>query len=78
MTSKKVRTPKKGDRVGATGRHGVFVVAAVHKSPNVVDLRLLPSGPVEKGIPWTTLVYLDEEDANQAAARVVREATEKS
>jgi len=31
--------------------------------------------PIEEGVPWTLLVYLDEEDVNQAAARIVRETT---
>jgi hypothetical protein len=27
-------------------------------------------------IPWDSLTFLDEEDSSQAAARIVREATE--
>jgi hypothetical protein len=76
MAKHTVRFPQKGDRVGAVGRNGVFVVIAVHENPNVVDLRLLKGGPTEKNIPWATLTFLDEEDANQAAARIVKEATE--
>jgi hypothetical protein len=74
------RTPKKGDRVGATGRRGTFVVVEVQQSPQTVDLQLLKATkqirPIDKGIPWSTLIFLDEEDASQAAVRVVPEATE--
>ena len=70
------RIPKKGDRVGARGRDGVFAIIEIRRIPEVVDLQLLNGGPVEKGIPWTTLTYLDQEDGSQAAARIVREGTE--
>jgi hypothetical protein len=62
------RTPKKGDRVGLNGRDGVFAVVEVRRIPNVVDLRPLKGGPVENGIPWTALTFLEKEEANQAAS----------
>jgi len=66
------------DRVGTSGRHGVFAVVGIDKKLKTADLRLLGgTQPTDKDIPWTMLVYLDEEDANQAAARVVRESTDK-
>jgi|HubBroStandDraft_4_1064222.scaffolds.fasta_scaffold1032438_2 hypothetical protein len=68
------RTPKIGDRVGFADHTGVFVVLEVHQDS--VKLQALKGGPVEAGIPWSMLVFLDEEDASQAAARIVREATE--
>ena len=64
----RTRIPKKGDRVGAMGREGVFSVVEVRRIPKVVDLQLLKDGPVEKGIPWSTLTYLDQENASQTAA----------
>ena len=70
------RTPKKGDRVGANGRIGVFAVVEVRRIPKVVDLQSLKGGPVEKGIPWTALTFMDKEDTSQAAARIVKEHTE--
>jgi hypothetical protein len=76
MAPSKVRIPKVGNRVGSFGHNGVFVVVTVHTNPDVVDLRLLDSSFVERDIPWTTLVYLDEEDVSQAAVRIVREATD--
>jgi hypothetical protein len=75
MTEHTVRFPQKGDRVEAIGREGVFVVVGVQENPNLADLRPLKGGPVQKAIPWRTLTFLDEEDASQAAARIVREAT---
>jgi hypothetical protein len=69
MTPSKFRIPEVGDRVGALGRYGVFAIVRVHTNPDVVDFRLLDGGTIEHGIPWTTLVYLDEEDVNQAAAQ---------
>jgi hypothetical protein len=71
------RFPQKGDRVGAIGREGVFLVVKVHENPNVVDLRLLKGGPMQESIPWTTLTFLDEEDASQVVARIVRETTKR-
>ena len=70
----KQRVPKKGDRVGCTDHTGVFVVTEVHQDS--VTLQSLKGGPVEAGIPWSMLVFLDTEDANQAAARIVRETTD--
>ena len=71
------RFPQKGDRVGAMGREGVFLVVKVHENPNLVDLRPLKGGQSQKGIPWRTLTFLDEEAASQSAAKIVRKATEK-
>ena len=71
------RIPKKGDRVGANGRTGVFAILEVRRIPKVVDLQSLKGGHVEKGIPWTALIYMDKEDAGQAAPTVVKEATEE-
>jgi hypothetical protein len=36
----------------------------------------IKGGKIDTGIPWTTLAFCDEEDASQAAARIVGEATE--
>ena len=77
MAKHTARFPQKGDRVGAIGRDGVFLVVKVHENPNMVDLRPLKGGPSQKGIPWRTLTFLDEEETSQAAARIVREASER-
>ena len=44
MAKHTVRFPQKGDRVGAIGREGVFVVIGVHENPNMADLRPLKGG----------------------------------
>lgn len=76
--NKKTRIPKMDDRVGTAGRHGVFAVVSIDKKLKTADLQLLGgTQPIEKGIPWTMLIYLDKEDVNQAAARIVKEATDK-
>jgi hypothetical protein len=68
------RVPKKGDRVGANGRTGVFAVVEVRRIPKVVDLQSLKGGAVEKGIPWTALIFMDKEDSSQASTTIVKEA----
>jgi hypothetical protein len=70
------RVPKKGDRVGANGRTGVFSIVEVRRIPKVVDLQPLKGGPIEKEIPWTALTFMDREDASQPAAKIEKEPTE--
>jgi hypothetical protein len=73
-----LRIPRKHDRVTAQGHHGVLAVVDVDKKSKTADLQFVTGdGPVLQGVPWTALHYMDEEDVNQAAARVVREATDK-
>jgi hypothetical protein len=72
--------PKKGDEVAVLGQNGPFKVVAVKTEPNIVEVKL--TGPREfslKNIPWAALTPLKKsirEDMNQAAARIIREATE--
>jgi hypothetical protein len=73
-----LRIPKKHDRVTTQGHNGVLAVVAVVKKSKTADLQFVTGdGPVVQGVPWTALQYMDEEDENQAAARVVRESTER-
>jgi hypothetical protein len=73
-----LRIPRKHDRVTALGRNGVFAVVDVDKKSKTADLQFVTGdGPVVQGVPWTALHYMDEEDVNQAAARTVKETTEK-
>ena len=78
--AKKVRTPKVEDRVTILAQHSnVFAVIKVDKESRSADLILLPHRDfIEKEILWGSLIYMDEEDANQAAARIVRETTDHS
>ncbi len=69
------RIPREHDRVTAEGHNGVLAVVSVDDKTKTVDLQFVTGdGPVVTGVPWTALHYMDEEDANPAAAR---ESTEK-
>jgi hypothetical protein len=72
----KGRVPRKGDRVCTPRIKDVFLVVDVSENPSVVNLRLLKGTLMLRGIPWTMLIFLDQEDASQAAARIVKQATE--
>ena len=74
--TKRNRSPDIGDRVSARVHDGVFAVTAVDSLNKTVSLELLNGDTVASHVPWAELRYLDEEDASQAAARIVRETTE--
>jgi hypothetical protein len=78
MATKKRRIPKKGDRVAVKGRKGAYVVYLVDGSLEVADLKQIGGDSRLATIPWKTLTFLDDENASQAAARMVREATEEN
>ncbi len=72
------RIPRKHDRVTALGHNGVLVVVDVDNQSKSADLQFVTGdGPMVEGVPWTDLRYMDEEDANQAAAPIARETTER-
>jgi len=76
MTARQVREPKLGEVVGASGHRGVFRIIAINSASRTADLKLIGGTETEIcGVPWTTLTQKSREDANQAAFRVVREAT---
>jgi hypothetical protein len=70
------RIPKVGDRVSATEQKGTYVVYEVDASIRAAELQEMGSDLRISSVPWESLTFLDEEDASQAAARIVREATE--
>ncbi len=71
------RIPKKHDRVTAEGHNGVLVVVDIDEKSKSADLQFVTGdGPIVAGVPWTALRYMDEEDVNQAAARIVPETTD--
>jgi hypothetical protein len=73
-----LRIPRKHDRVTARGHNGVLAVVDVDKKSKTADLQFVTgNGPIVQAVPWTALQYMDEEDVNQAAARIVRETTSK-
>lgn len=63
MVTKKMRTPKKGDRVTVTGWKGTYVVFLVDESLQVVDLKQIGVDARLATIRWDTLAFLDEEVA---------------
>ena len=75
MTNRKKRTPKQGDHVVALGHKGAFVISSVDGDLCTAELKPTGGGYALSTIPWSTLTFLDEEDASQAAARILREAT---
>ena len=73
---KKPTVPKIGQLVFASGQNGRFKVVRIDEKKGVADLELTTgTRRVERNIPLNAILP-DREDANQAAARVVREATE--
>jgi hypothetical protein len=71
----KRRAPRIGERVFADGLNGEFTVITVDEKQGVVDLELTTGTHfIEKHIPFGA-IHRVREDVNQAAARVVREAT---
>ncbi|MGA7220817.1 MAG: hypothetical protein WBX38_21055 [Candidatus Sulfotelmatobacter sp.] len=76
MTKKTLRKPKIGDRVGAVGHKGAFVVSATDRDLETAELKQIGHELALSTIPWAELTFLDELDESQNALRVVREATE--
>jgi len=75
MASRKKRIPKQGDHVVVLGHNGAFVISSVDGDLCTAELTPTGRGLALSTIPWSTLTFLDEEDASQAAARIVRKAT---
>jgi ketopantoate hydroxymethyltransferase len=73
MASKYI--PKKDDKVDVLGHNGAFTVIEVDEQSRTASVRLASgNGPVMSAIPFGA-IHKIREDVNQAAARVVREAT---
>jgi translation initiation factor 2 alpha subunit (eIF-2alpha) len=71
-----MKKPKLGQTVSASGKNGVFKIIRVDEKQGVADLELTTGTHfIEKNIPFNSIHSL-EEDVNQAAARIVRKATE--
>ena len=72
----KKRVPELGDRVSTSEHLGAFVISKVFEN-HTAFMTKIGSAETRYMVDWKDLVFLDEEDASQAAARIVREATEK-
>jgi hypothetical protein len=79
MSSTNQYVPQPGDRVAALGQNGTFKVLKVYEQGHTADLKLIGANFQLDRIPWGALSLLlnAREDVNQAAARIVREATER-
>ena len=75
MANRKKRIPKQGEHVVALGHEGAFVISSVDGDLCTAELKPTGRGLALSTIPWRTLTFLEEEDASQGAARIVREAT---
>jgi hypothetical protein len=74
--NKKTTPPNMNEVLGVRTHNGAFRVIRIHADTKTVDLTPQNGkGPDLIGIPWGALIF-DREDVNQAAARIVREATE--
>jgi hypothetical protein len=79
--NKEQYVPQKGQVVQAQGNTGTFKVIDVSEDGKTADIqsfslsKQMLLGRVLKGISCSTLIHF-KEDASQAAARIVREATE--
>jgi hypothetical protein len=61
MVGENIRVPKKGERVGAQGQDGAFIVSRIFTKRRTANLKLL--GPVDhalKEIPWGVLIFFDQ------------------
>jgi len=67
--------PKVGDRVFAIGHHGAFVVSKINTKRQTAKLRRFGTPGLILNVGWQQIGFLDEQDASQAAARIVRKAT---
>jgi hypothetical protein len=53
--------PANGDRVVASGHHGVFTVTSVYKNRRTADLRSVGEEDLAlSGVPWRTLSFSNE------------------
>jgi hypothetical protein len=58
-------TPANGDRVVASGHHGVFTVVTVYKNRRTADLKSTDEKErTLTGIPWRTLSFFNAASAS--------------
>lgn len=79
MTKREGYIPKVKDIVATVGHDGLFEVVSIDTAKRSANIKGTQSAALIKDVPWT-LLHRDKktrEDVNQAAARIVREATER-
>jgi len=65
MANRKKRIPKQGDLVVVLGHKGDFVISSVDGDLCTAELKPMGRGFALSTIPWSTLTFLDEEDASE-------------
>jgi Na+/H+ antiporter NhaD/arsenite permease-like protein len=61
MVDENIRVPKKGERVGAQGQDGTFIVSRIFTKRRTANLKLI--GPVDhalREIPWEVLIFFSQ------------------
>jgi hypothetical protein len=61
MVEENIRVPKKGERVGAQGQDGAFIVSRIFTKRRTANLKLI--GPVDhalREIPWRVLIFSNQ------------------
>ena len=72
-----MKLPRVGQHVRADGMNGTFTVVRVNPIQGVADLELTTgTQKIELHIPFNA-IHPIREDVSQAAARIVKEATER-
>jgi hypothetical protein len=67
MVGENIRIPKKGERVGAQGQNGAFIVAQISTKRRTANLKLIgPADYALKEIPWGVLIFFNQTLAEKA------------
>ena len=61
MVGENIRVPKKGERVGAQGQDGAFIVSRIFTKRRTANLILIgPADHALKEIPWGVLIFFNQ------------------
>jgi hypothetical protein len=67
MLGENIRAPKKGERVGAQGQNGAFIVSRISTKRRTANLKLIgPADYALKEIPWGVLIFFNQPLAEKA------------
>ena len=67
MVGENFRVPKKGERVGAQGQNGAFIVSRISTKRRTANLKLIgPADYALNEIPWGVLIFFNQPLAEKA------------
>ena len=67
MVGENIRVPKKGERVGAQGQNGAFIVSRISTKRRTANLKLIgPADYALNEIPWGVLIFFNQPLAEKA------------